>query len=134
MNIARYFATNLEVANGEFGVILELDEQYTIEADRSNTRCHGTPWISPFPEEDESLLFGYNNTILIKDMWIRTYSGTQNALAWKSLQFEMNALNYWCQISMGYAGIKDYNIPFDGTKYKKSNTQKFLARLNISLQ
>ena len=76
------------------------------------------------------LFYGYSNSIVVSNMIVRTCSATEDALVWRSLQFEMSALNYWCQISMGDAAVKDYNIQFDNDKYKNSETQKFQETLN----
>ena len=81
-------------------------------------------WISQYGiYENEYLLYGHSNYIMIQNIFIWSND------CWKSLQFEMNALNYLCKISMGFAGIDCFNHIFDNDKYDKVETQKFLVEL-----
>jgi len=125
LSIAASFAQR----NGQRGLIMELSNQWKESSAKNSTRCQWASWISPYSNEDEYLLFGYSNTVLIVNIHIWNYSQKQQKFAWRSLRAEMNALNYWCQITMGYAGQKDYNVRFDKDKFKKTKTQRFLAKL-----
>ena len=125
--VAASFATDDE----EHGVIVQLTNQFTDMSvtPKNTTRIHWVPWISPFENEDEHLIFGYHNTILIQNIYIWNYIKSIKQKGWRSLKFEINALNYWCKISMGFAGHKGYNIMFNNEDLKFKKTQHFLAKL-----
>ena len=125
--VAMGFAVDAE-EKGTKGMVMQLTSQHEPHDQRNSTRNQWVDWVSPYTEH-EHLFYGYNNTILIKNIWIWTYSKSDKRHIWRSLKSKMNALNYWCKISMGHAGDAGYKIPFDGVKYKKSDAQKFLIQL-----
>eukprot|EP01084_Bolivina_argentea_P165773 287929_1 len=115
LDIATDFATKYS----EHGVILELTNLWN---NVKLPRYHRAEWISMYNHEKELIYCEYHDTTtMVKNMhiWIGK---------WITLEFEIFALNYWSQITMGYVGNKRYNLQFN-KRFKRKRIQCFLGKL-----
>ena len=122
-DIAEKFAKSAEK-----GIIIELAPQFNeLDAKSSSDKTRGlfAAWISPFGHESETIYYGYDSTTLIKDVHI----WSKGQKDWKSLAFQVNALNYWDKIITQYSGFKNYNISFNNGNMTRKGSQNLLATL-----